>query len=97
MGEPTVMPPLDPDHPIGKQPATQRQLRYLQAVAREARIDVSDLDRYTMRELGAQAHALSRRDTSTLIDLIQTGAVRDWLSAEAEKAVERQLLGASDH
>jgi hypothetical protein len=54
------------------QPATQRQLRYLQAVAREAGLDGAALDERAMEEFGVQAAALSRRDASTLIDLIQS-------------------------
>ena len=54
------------------QPATQRQLRYLQAVAREAGIDGGALDERAMQEFGVQAAALSRRDASALIDLIQS-------------------------
>ncbi|MCD6027915.1 MAG: hypothetical protein K0S78_89 [Thermomicrobiales bacterium] len=54
------------------QGATQRQLRYLQAVAREAGLDGAALDERAMQEFGVQAVALSRRDASTLIDLIQS-------------------------
>jgi hypothetical protein len=54
------------------QPATQRQLRYLQAVAREAGLDGIALDERAMQEFGVQAAALSRRDASSLIDLIQS-------------------------
>jgi hypothetical protein len=54
------------------QPATQRQLRYLQAVAREAGLDGSALDERAMQEFGVQAAALSRRDASALIDIIQS-------------------------
>ena len=54
------------------QPATQRQLRYLQAVAREAGLDGEALDERAMQEYGVLAAALSRRDASSLIDLIQT-------------------------
>lgn len=54
------------------QPATQRQLRYLQAVAREAGLDGAALDERAMQEFGVQAAALSRRDASSLIDLIQS-------------------------
>ena len=57
-----------------EQPATQRQLRYLQAVAREAGIDGAALDERAMQEFGVQAAALSRRDASTLIDMIQVQA-----------------------
>lgn len=54
------------------QPATQRQLRYLQAVAREAGLDGAALDERAMQEFGVQAAALSRRDASSLIDIIQS-------------------------
>ena len=56
------------------QAATQRQLRYLQAVAREAGLDATTLDERAMQEFGVQSQALSRRDASTLIDLIQNQA-----------------------
>lgn len=52
--------------------ATQRQLRYLQSVAREAGIDAATLDEISMGEFGVLAAALTRRDASTLIDNIQT-------------------------
>lgn len=55
-----------------EQAVTQRQLRYLQAVAREAGLDAAALDEQAVQEFGVQAIALSRRDASTLIDLIQT-------------------------
>jgi hypothetical protein len=55
-----------------EQAATQRQLRYLQAVAREAGIDPVALDERAKQEFGVEAAALSRRDASALIDLIQT-------------------------
>ncbi len=54
------------------QPATQRQLRYLQAIAREAGLDGAALDERAEQEFGVQAAALSRRDASALIDLIQS-------------------------
>ena len=54
------------------QPATERQLRFLQAVAREAGIDPAALDERATAEFGVKAAALSRRDASSLIDLIQT-------------------------
>jgi hypothetical protein len=65
---PTV-PAIGPD-----QAATQRQLRYLQAVAREAGLDPEALDQRAMQEFGVLAQALSRRDASSLIDLIQSEA-----------------------
>ena len=54
------------------QPATQRQLRYLQAVAREAGLDGAALDERAKQEFGVLAAALSRRDASALIDMIQS-------------------------
>jgi hypothetical protein len=54
------------------QPATQRQLRYLQAVAREAGLDGAALDERAKQEFGVLAAALSRRDASSLIDIIQS-------------------------
>lgn len=57
---------------VPDQPATQRQLRYLQAVAREAGYDMAALDNRAQQEFGVAAIALTRRDASTLIDLIQS-------------------------
>lgn len=54
------------------QAATQRQLVYLQAVAREAGVDKASLDELAMAEFGVVAGGLTRRDASTLIDNIQT-------------------------
>lgn len=68
--EPAAVAAIGPD-----QGATQRQLRYLQAVAREAGLDGPALDERAMQEFGVQAAALSRRDASSLIDLIQTQSV----------------------
>lgn len=53
-------------------PATQRQLRYLQAVAREAGYDVAALDNRAHQEFGVDAKDLTRQDASTVIDLIQS-------------------------
>lgn len=57
--------------PAPEQAATQRQLRYMQAVAREAGFDTQALDELSNREFGGPAMSLSRRDASALIDLIQ--------------------------
>jgi hypothetical protein len=54
------------------QPATQRQLRYLQAVAREAGLDQVGLDGRSEQEFGVPAAALTRRDASSLIDIINS-------------------------
>jgi len=43
----------------------------MQAVAREAGFDAQALDELAQREFGAPAMALTRRDASALIDLIQ--------------------------
>jgi len=63
------------------QAATQRQLRYLQAVAREAGLDPEALDQRAMQEYGVLAQALSRRDASSLIDLIQSDAAGNKLAS----------------
>lgn len=55
-----------------EQGATQRQLRYLLAVAREAGLDQETLDERSMLEFGVPAASLSRKDASSLIDMIQT-------------------------
>ncbi|MFT4039672.1 MAG: hypothetical protein QM692_15940 [Thermomicrobiales bacterium] len=62
--------------PAPEQAATQRQLRYMQAVAREAGYDAQALDELAQREYGAPAMALSRRDASALIDLMQNQGQR---------------------
>ena len=58
------------------QAATQRQLVYLQAVAREAGVDKASLDELAMAEFGVVAGGLTRRDASTLIDRLQHGPQR---------------------
>lgn len=54
------------------QPATQRQLRYLQAVAKEVGYDGAALDKRAVQEFRVKAAELSRRDASTLIGLIES-------------------------
>lgn len=61
---------------IPDQPATQRQLRYLQAVAREAGYDMPALDNRATQEFGKTAPQLTRREASQLIDLIQEDAAK---------------------
>lgn len=63
------------------QAATQRQLRYLQAVAREAGLDAAALDERALKEFGVQAAALSRRDASALIDSIQARGAETQLAS----------------
>jgi hypothetical protein len=60
------LPAIVPD-----QAATQRQLRYLQAIAREAGRDPAALDERSVQEFGVKHQMLSRRQASELIDLIQ--------------------------
>lgn len=55
-----------------EQPASQRQLRYLQAVAREAGLDTAAIDMLAFEMFECSALQLNRRDTSSLIDRIQT-------------------------
>lgn len=62
------------DPPAPGMEATQRQLRYLQAVAREAGLTARQLDQLTQRHYGCLAVQLSRRDCSACIDLIQNAS-----------------------
>lgn len=57
-------------------PASQRQLHYLLAVGREHGFDPDAIDRASMEQFGTTHHSLSRRDASTLIDLIQRDDIR---------------------
>lgn len=70
-GQPNDERPAAAAGPAPEQAATQRQLRYMQAVAREAGFDTQALDELSAREFGSPAMSLSRRDASALIDLIQ--------------------------
>ena len=66
------------DTPVVTQPATQRQLRYLAAVAREAGVDADEI----AEELyGVTSAALTREQASKLLDVIQT-------PVDGESAVE---------
>lgn len=55
------------------QPATPRQIRYLEAVAREAGIDGLNLQRWSEAEYGKTYREITRGQASELIDRIQTG------------------------
>lgn len=57
------------------QPATQRQLRYVQAIAREAGLDDDDLRREVDEAFGTALADLSRRDASALIERLQSRGV----------------------
>lgn len=52
------------------QPITPRQLRYLQAVARESGYDSAGLDNRAQQEFQRNANQLTRSEASTLIGLI---------------------------
>jgi len=58
------------------QPATDRQLRYLEAVAREAGMDMGELDERATLDFGCGYHDLSRRDASSLIAALKPTGVR---------------------
>ena len=52
--------------------ATQRQLRYLRAVARVEGLDEAALATLASERYGKEIARLTRRDASELIDLIQS-------------------------
>ena len=54
------------------QPATQRQIRYVQAIAREAGIDDEELKAEVGQLSGGTIEELSRRDASALIERLQS-------------------------
>ncbi|MBA3413958.1 MAG: hypothetical protein H0U10_01875 [Chloroflexia bacterium] len=54
------------------QPATQRQIRYVQAIAREAGIDDAELQAEVSESFGGSIDELSRRDASALIERLQS-------------------------
>jgi hypothetical protein len=56
--------------PLTIHPATQRQLRYLQTVAKEAGLDGAALDERSVREFNVKAAAVSRRQASELINIL---------------------------
>lgn len=67
------IPPLDQrSGPEWDAPATERQIRYLEAVAREAGIDKPTLNLMTANEFGVGGYgALNKRSASILIERIQ--------------------------
>lgn len=54
------------------QPATQRQVNYLQGVAREAGLDAARLDEIATQRFGRVTNELDRRETSQLIEIVQS-------------------------
>jgi len=62
------------EHPVAQlnQPATQRQIRYVQAIAREAGIDDEELKAEVGQLSGGTIEELSRRDASALIERLQS-------------------------
>lgn len=73
------------------QPATPRQLRYLQAIAREAGFDMDALNARSMTEFGVPANQLTRRDASTLIDVLPGSAPPQAQPAPATGALSQQV------
>ncbi len=53
------------------QPATQRQIRFVQAIAREAGLSPSDIDDEVKNLFGARLEEITRRDASALIERLQ--------------------------
>lgn len=62
------------DRPAGSvsQAATQRQIRYVQAIGREAGLSDAEIDAEARRSFGIGLEELTRRDASVLIDQLQT-------------------------
>ncbi len=55
-----------------EQPATQRQLKFIEAIARERGLDDQALNEEAERLSGNEVAALSRRDASALIERLQS-------------------------
>jgi hypothetical protein len=53
------------------QPATQRQIRFVQAIAREAGLSATEVETEAQRLFGVELALLSRRDASALIERLQ--------------------------
>ncbi len=53
------------------QPATPRQLKFIQAIGREAGLDDQELDQEAERSYGSPVANLGRRDASAFIELLQ--------------------------
>jgi hypothetical protein len=63
------------------QPATQRQLKFIQAIAREAGLDDDTLNEEAERLSGGQLADLTRRDASALIERLQARRVNTELAS----------------
>lgn len=55
----------------GNQRATERQVKFIQAIAREAGLDEQELADWTQELYGQEVEQLNRRDASTLIEALQ--------------------------
>ena len=53
------------------QPATERQIKFIQAIAREAGLDETELEVWSQELYGMGVDGLNRRDASALIDALQ--------------------------
>ena len=62
------------------QPATQRQLKFIQAIAREAGMDEAAIDAEAERLYGGPVAGLGRRDASALIERLQARRAVDLAS-----------------
>jgi len=62
------------DRPVAQlnQPATERQIRYVQAIAHEAGMDDEGLKSEVRRLFGGAVEELNRRDASALIERLQS-------------------------
>ena len=63
------------------QPATQRQLKFIQAIAREAGLDDDELAGEAKRLYGSALADLSRRDASAFIERLQARQANDELAS----------------
>ncbi|MDI3340384.1 MAG: hypothetical protein QJR03_07600 [Sphaerobacter sp.] len=70
--------PIDMERTRGRQradgatsPATPRQIKFLQAIAREVGLSEEELDAEAQETFGNRVEELSRRDASTLIESLQ--------------------------
>ena len=61
----------EPAHPLTTHPATPRQLTFILALGREAGLSEEDLDTAAERTHGVPVAALTRRDASAFIGMLQ--------------------------
>jgi hypothetical protein len=66
-----VAPPGGPTGPSQLAQATERQVKFIHAIAREAGLDDAELESWSQELFGCGVQELNRRDASTLIESIQ--------------------------